>query len=171
MTGFEPCNNQTWAIQFFDKDEIIKIIFFDSSEKIKKYDALKNYYRLVDSKEINEYGKLYDLFSDESIYDRAWDIYTWKQEIIDFFESRFPILDITHCIQSIEIKENKWIVEWSYSWYRVDKETGNIAIAWAFIDLYDFWQDGKIIKRVTKLIVLWKKNREIQLWDLYIPRK
>jgi hypothetical protein len=41
------------------------------SEKSEKYNLILTYYKLVDSKNIEEYRDLYELYSDIAIYDRS----------------------------------------------------------------------------------------------------
>ena len=117
-------------------------------DKAWKYDIVLNYYKLVDSKNIEEYRELYELYSEISIYNRSWIRYFWKKKIINFFEKRFNILNIRHNILNIEFFEN-WniFVEWTFNW----KKEWNIIFG-SFIDRFKI-NNNKIIFRKTDLIV------------------
>jgi len=116
-------------------------------EKSNKHDLVSNYYKFVDCKNIEEYRKIYDLFSNTAIYDRSWILYSWKNEIIDFFESRFSILNIEHYIENIRFFDN-WdiFVTWSFNWYKNSEK-----VSWNFTDIFEI-NNWKIMYRKTNLL-------------------
>lgn len=116
-------------------------------EESSKIDILQKaiawvYYKLVDSKDINNYRELYSLYDDDIEYNRCDLSLKWKESFIDFFEERFKNLDIKHEIETIISKEDKVYVKGKFFWknIRLDKD-----ISWDFMDVFTF-TDYKTLK-------------------------
>jgi len=61
--GEVPYKNNPINIETLkNSDYVNNIVFFSDVEKYNKYNVVSNYYKIVDSDNIEEYKKLYELY-------------------------------------------------------------------------------------------------------------
>jgi len=113
-----------------NKNELI--LFFEC--------LVRRYYDFIDS---NNFENLYDLFSEQIIYERNGVTLYGKEEFINFYEN-IRKLSGAHIIHSLVISKNNVTVSGGFTGTNNGKNTN-----FQFIDIFTFSNDGKIIHRKT----------------------